>query len=95
MRSMTVFGYEVWVLAAKRGITTQRQLTRLITEATGERISHDAVSNYLFGRSVVSYKFPKALAEDLRLDKEERARLADAFTYHLDEEATFEGLPEV
>ncbi len=92
MKAMTVFGHEVWVLSAKRGITRQRDLARLVGETSGGEVSPETVRNYLYGRSVVHHRFVKGLAEALRLDDEERTRLALVFAYHQDEEVSLERL---
>lgn len=78
---MTEFGREVWVLAAKRRITSQRALARLIEAATGKRTSHDTVRNYLFGRTRVSTRFLHQLDKALGLDEGEKDRLAQIFAW--------------
>jgi hypothetical protein len=74
-RGMTEFGCEVWVMAAKRGITTIRDLGRRI------EVHHDTVWNYLHGRTSVHSRFLKALDTGLGLTDEERHVLAQIFAW--------------
>lgn len=78
---MTGFGLEVWKLAASRGVTTQRELSRRILKSTGEQVSFDAVRNYLYGRSTVPPGFPRQVASALHLDESERTSLAMAYAF--------------
>lgn len=74
---MTEFGRAVWVLAAKRAITTQQGLTR----ALGEGFSHDSVRNYLHGRTAVPTRFLHALDAALDLTEDERVDLAMVYAW--------------
>lgn len=80
-REMTEFGRSVWTLMASRGITTQRELSRLILKHAGEHVSFDVVRNYLYGRSAVPPDFPRQVVAALRLNESEKAALAQAFAF--------------
>jgi hypothetical protein len=79
--SMTEFGREVWVLAAKRGITSQRGLARVLSEACGRRVRHDTVRNYLHGRTSVRYRFLQQLDKRLGLSDEEKDELTWVYAW--------------
>lgn len=81
---LSYFGRVVWVMMATRGITGYADLSVLL-RGSGHDFSDDVLRNWLTGRTSVHKTFSPALAEVLRLDDEERARLADVFTYHQDE----------
>ena len=78
---MTEFGCEVWVLAAKRGITTQRALARVLREATGYEMHDDTVRNYLQGRTAVPARFLRMLDKAFDLTEEEKASLGLVFAW--------------
>lgn len=80
-REMTEFGRSVWMLMASRGITTQRELSRLILKHSGENVSFDVVRNYLYGRSAVPPSFPRQVVAALDLSETEKANLAHAFAF--------------
>jgi hypothetical protein len=86
---MSEFGAVVWALAAKRGITSQRDLARLIGERTGERVSFDRISYFLHGRTVVHPSFPRQLVATLDLTEEEQKELAYVFAFGQDRKAEF------
>jgi hypothetical protein len=92
VKPMTEFGGVVWALAAKRGIVSQRDLSRLIEERTGEKVSFDQISYFLYGRTVVHPSFPRQLVATLDLSEEERLELAHAFAFGQDVEFTPAGL---
>jgi hypothetical protein len=71
----------VWVVAAKRGITSIRGLARRLEAATSEPVHHDTVRNYLHGRTTVSPRFLKALDAGLGLTGEEKHALAQVFAW--------------
>ena len=74
-QALTEFGRETWVLAAKRNITTQRDLARRV------RVHHDTVRNYLHGRTAVPHRFLHLLDRVLNLSEEECYRLGQCFAW--------------
>ncbi len=72
---LTEFGRAVWGTAARRGFTTQRGLAH----AMG--MSHDAVYNYLHGRTTVPPRMLHALDGALRLTEDERWELSWVFAW--------------
>ena len=81
MRSeMTEFGRTVWVLAAKRQITTQKALSDRLHES-GADISAYRVRNYLVGRTTISTRFLAALDRALDLSEEEKMDLAMVYAW--------------
>jgi hypothetical protein len=78
---MTEFGREVWVLAAKRGITSQRGLAREIDDAVTQKVNHDTVRNYLHGRTSVPPRFLHQLDATLGLTEEEKAELGRIYAW--------------
>lgn len=77
---LTHFGSTVWSLMAERGITKQTELMRLL-ETQGLKVSHGALSKWLYGEAQVNRAFPEAFAKALHLGEDEMVRLSYAFAY--------------
>ncbi len=77
---LTRFGSVVLVLMHKSGLRYQRELLELLKER-GYDVGQTRLSNWLYGRHGVAREFPAMLAEALDLSVEDRAELADAYTY--------------
>ena len=74
-KRLTEFGQEMWMAAAKRGITTQTVLARKMG------ITNDKLHNYMHGRSSVPPSALKALDKALTLTEDEKERLAWTFAW--------------
>ena len=72
---LTEFGRIVWGMAAKRGHTTQRGL------ASSIGMSHDALYNYLHGRTTVPPRMLHLLDKALGLTEEEKWELSWTFAW--------------
>ena len=79
-RRLTVFGAVVLELMLSRGIRTWVELSARLRER-GHDFSAARMGSWSYGRHAADRTFPSALAEVLGLNREERARLADAFAY--------------
>src|SRR5215210_1675200 len=77
---LTHFGAEVWSLMVAAGITKQTELIRLL-EAHDMKVTHGALSKWMYGESQVNRNFPLALSKALDLSEHEKGRLAYAFAF--------------
>jgi hypothetical protein len=77
---MTVFGAVVGELMLERDIRSWTDLSKFL-EAHGHSFEPSRLSGWAYGQHDVDWRFVRALAEVLRLEAEERTRLAMTFTY--------------
>ncbi len=77
---MTVFGAVVGELMLERDIRSWTDLSKLL-EAHGHSFEASRLSGWAYGHRDVDWRFVRALAEVLRLEAEERTRLAMTFAY--------------
>lgn len=83
-KEMTGFGRQVWTFMGSRGVTSQRELSRLILKHSRESVSYDSLRNYLSGRSAAPPTFPRQVVAALDLDEQEKAALAMAYAFGQD-----------
>ena len=79
-RQMSEFGRIVYSLMLTRGIERRQDLLRLLN-GNGYSISQARLSYYLNGERNVDPMFVACVSELLRLNKEERRRVAWAYAY--------------
>ena len=77
---MTVFGAVVGELMLGRDIRSWTDLGRLL-EAHGHDLEASRLSGWAYGQHDADWRFVRAFAEALRLEAEERTRLAMTFAY--------------
>jgi hypothetical protein len=77
---MTVFGAVVGELMLERDIRSWTDLSRLL-EAHGHYFEASRLSGWAYGQHDADWRFVRAFAEVLRLEAEERTRLAMTFAY--------------
>ncbi len=80
MPSLSIFGRCVMDLARKRSIKTQAALRRRLL-SSGYEVHDRTLANYLYGRTVVDPVLPGHLASALKLNKKERGKLAECYTF--------------
>lgn len=78
----TGFGKMLRRLMWERDIRSWTQLGEEIFEATGERHSHQSMSRYASGQTVIPPEFVWDVTETLGLSKTERLDLAEQYAYH-------------
>ncbi len=67
-------------LARKRSIKTQAALRRRLL-SSGYEVHDTTLANYLYCRTVVDPVLPGHLASALKLNKKERGKLAECYTF--------------
>ena len=77
---MTEFGRTVTALMAEQGVRSQAELVRIFDEH-GYSLTQQRLSHWLLGRYAVAKEFPAQFSEVLRLDENQRVRLAVAFAF--------------
>jgi hypothetical protein len=77
---MTVFGAVVGELMLERDIRSWTDLSKLL-KAHGHSVEASRLSGWAYGQHDVDWRFVRALAEVLRLQADERTRLAMTFAY--------------
>jgi hypothetical protein len=77
---MTVFGAVVGELMLERDIRSWMDLSKLL-KAHGHNFEGSRLSGWAYGQHDVDWRFVRALAEVLRLQAEQRTRLAMTFAY--------------
>jgi hypothetical protein len=77
---MTVFGAVVGELMLGRDIRSWMDLSRLL-KARGHNFQASRLSGWAYGQHDADWRFVRALADVLRLEAEERTRLAMTFAY--------------
>ena len=68
-------------LASSRGVRGPYNIAYYVGEASDHEVSGQAVSKYLYGKSLPGQPFIEAFADAFELAPEERARLAWIYTY--------------
>ncbi len=68
-------------LASGRGVSGPYNIAYFVGEAIAYEVSGQAVSKYLYGKSLPGQAFIEAFADAFELTPEERTRLAWIYTY--------------
>lgn len=79
-RTLTEFGATVLSIMHERGITSQAKMVELLGKQ-GLKIGQPGFSNWLYGKTSASNRFPRAFVDALNLDEVQKARLAHAFCF--------------
>jgi hypothetical protein len=80
-RSYSRLGNQLVKLAAERRASDPRAIAKRIEEATGHKLSHREISDYLHGADFPEPKFMRAFAKTFSLTVEEGRQLAWMYTF--------------
>jgi hypothetical protein len=80
-KSHSRLGNLLVTLATERRASDPRAIAKRIEEATGHKVSHREISDYLYGGGLPGPKFMRAFAETFSLTVEEGRKLAWIYTF--------------